>query len=338
MVRKGRSPCCDKTKVKRGPWSPAEDARLISFIHQHGHTNWRALPQQAGLLRCGKSCRLRWINYLRPDVKRGNFSPEEEETIIRLHKSMGNKWSMIAAQLPGRTDNEIKNVWNTHLKKKFGKNNGATSSDLNRSKDSSTTGYSSSSGSSCISISNSNGDMITSNSDKGSPDGQQFPEADMEGDQNQEPNKEDSLSPHHSNISTNAPKSLIGVGVEEEPTSTSTDTKEEGKVSDEKVIFNGISSDSDVEFWSWFESLINPRDEHGCEFGGEEHYEHEGESQEIVGEGAEEYKKWLKELENELGLSEGTDGGEHREESGNDLMFRSSAMWPSPPPPQQFGI
>ncbi|KAK4253510.1 hypothetical protein QN277_010174 [Acacia crassicarpa] len=114
---KGRAPCCDKTKVKRGPWSPEEDLKLITFIHKHGHDNWRALPKLAGLVRCGKSCRLRWINYLRPDVKRGNFSKEEEDTIIRLHHAFGNKWSKIASHLPGRTDNEIKNVWNTHLKK-----------------------------------------------------------------------------------------------------------------------------------------------------------------------------------------------------------------------------
>ncbi|KAI9086951.1 hypothetical protein K1719_031112 [Acacia pycnantha] len=114
---KGRAPCCDKTKVKRGPWSPEEDLKLITFIHKHGHDNWRALPKLAGLVRCGKSCRLRWINYLRPDVKRGNFSKEEEDTIIRLHHAFGNKWSKIASHLPGRTDNEIKNIWNTHLKK-----------------------------------------------------------------------------------------------------------------------------------------------------------------------------------------------------------------------------
>ncbi|KAL8461912.1 hypothetical protein ACS0TY_032305 [Phlomoides rotata] len=116
---RGRAPCCDKTKVRTGPWSPAEDLRLINFIQKHGHTNWRALPKQAGLLRCGKSCRLRWINYLSPDVKRGNFTPQEEETIIQLHNSFGNKWSKIASCLPGRTDNEIKNVWNTHLKKRL---------------------------------------------------------------------------------------------------------------------------------------------------------------------------------------------------------------------------
>ncbi|KAK9077657.1 hypothetical protein SSX86_005994 [Deinandra increscens subsp. villosa] len=114
----GRSPCCDKSKVKRGPWSPAEDVRLVSFIQKHGHPNWRSLPKQAGLLRCGKSCRLRWINYLRPDVKRGNFTLEEEHSIIRLHATFGNKWAKIASHLPGRTDNEIKNIWNTHLKKR----------------------------------------------------------------------------------------------------------------------------------------------------------------------------------------------------------------------------
>lgn len=105
--------------MNKGSWTPEEDLRLIAFINKHGHGNWRALPKLAGLLRCGKSCRLRWINYLRPDIKRGNFSKEEEEAIIQLHKLLGNKWSRIAACLPGRTDNEIKNVWNTHLKKRL---------------------------------------------------------------------------------------------------------------------------------------------------------------------------------------------------------------------------
>nr|CAD1836863.1 unnamed protein product [Ananas comosus var. bracteatus] len=115
----GRSPCCEKAHTNKGAWTKEEDERLVAYIKAHGEGCWRSLPKAAGLLRCGKSCRLRWINYLRPDLKRGNFTEEEDELIIKLHSLLGNKWSLIAGRLPGRTDNEIKNYWNTHIKRKL---------------------------------------------------------------------------------------------------------------------------------------------------------------------------------------------------------------------------
>ncbi|KAL6557201.1 hypothetical protein OROMI_017551 [Orobanche minor] len=115
----GRAPCCEKKGLKKGPWTPEEDEKLVEYINKNGHGSWRSLPKLAGLLRCGKSCRLRWTNYLRPDIKRGPFSPEEEKLVIQLHAILGNRWAAIASQLPGRTDNEIKNLWNTHLKRQL---------------------------------------------------------------------------------------------------------------------------------------------------------------------------------------------------------------------------
>ncbi|KAK1434511.1 hypothetical protein QVD17_00254 [Tagetes erecta] len=115
----GRHSCCYKQKLRKGLWSPEEDEKLIKHITKFGHGCWSSVPKLAGLERCGKSCRLRWINYLRPDLKRGTFSQQEEKLIIELHAVLGNKWSQIAAQLPGRTDNEIKNLWNSSIKKKL---------------------------------------------------------------------------------------------------------------------------------------------------------------------------------------------------------------------------
>ncbi|CAI9093800.1 OLC1v1029379C1 [Oldenlandia corymbosa var. corymbosa] len=115
----GRQPCCDKLGVKKGPWTADEDKKLINFILTNGQCCWRAVPKLAGLRRCGKSCRLRWTNYLRPDLKRGLLTEAEEQLVIDLHARLGNRWSKIASRLPGRTDNEIKNHWNTHIKKKL---------------------------------------------------------------------------------------------------------------------------------------------------------------------------------------------------------------------------
>ncbi|VFQ73565.1 unnamed protein product [Cuscuta campestris] len=115
----GRPPCCDKANVKKGSWTPEEDAKILAYVASHGTGNWTLVPQKAGLNRCGKSCRLRYTNYLRPDLKHDSFTPEEEASIIELHKTVGSRWSLIARHLPGRTDNDVKNYWNTKLKKKL---------------------------------------------------------------------------------------------------------------------------------------------------------------------------------------------------------------------------
>ncbi|CAL5362034.1 unnamed protein product [Camellia sinensis] len=105
---------------KKGLWTVEEDRILMDYITLHGKGRWNRVAKITGLKRCGKSCRLRWLNYLSPSVKHGNFSEEEDDLIIRLHNLLGNRWSLIAGRVPGRTDNQVKNHWNTHLSKKLG--------------------------------------------------------------------------------------------------------------------------------------------------------------------------------------------------------------------------
>nr|CCU64166.1 ScMYB14 protein [Saccharum hybrid cultivar Co 86032] len=88
-------------KLRKGLWSPEEDEKLYNHIIRHGVGCWSSVPKLAGLQRCGKSCRLRWINYLRPDLKRGSFSQQEEDLIVALHEILGNRWSQIASHLAG---------------------------------------------------------------------------------------------------------------------------------------------------------------------------------------------------------------------------------------------
>jgi myb proto-oncogene protein len=91
----GRQPCCDKQGVKRGPWTAEEDNKLVSFILTHGRCCWRVVPKLAGLLRCGKSCRLRWTNYLHPDLKRGLLTADEEQLVVDLHAKLGNRYNCV---------------------------------------------------------------------------------------------------------------------------------------------------------------------------------------------------------------------------------------------------
>ncbi|KAM1082558.1 hypothetical protein ACFX13_021528 [Malus domestica] len=107
-------------EYKKGLWTKEEDEILLDYKRVHGSGRWNRIPKVTGLKRNGKSCRLRWLNYLSPDVKRGDFSEQEEDLIIRLHNLLGNRWSLIAGRLPGRTDNQVKNYWNAHLSKKLG--------------------------------------------------------------------------------------------------------------------------------------------------------------------------------------------------------------------------
>ncbi|XP_010260061.1 PREDICTED: transcription factor MYB59-like isoform X2 [Nelumbo nucifera] len=105
-------------EIRKGPWTEQEDLQLVCFVGLFGERRWDFIAKVSGLNRTGKSCRLRWVNYLHPGLKRGRMTPQEEQLVLELHSRWGNRWSRIARKLPGRTDNEIKNYWRTHMRKK----------------------------------------------------------------------------------------------------------------------------------------------------------------------------------------------------------------------------
>ncbi|XP_015869078.1 transcription factor MYB1 [Ziziphus jujuba] len=117
MEEEGQERCLG---VRKGAWTQEEDDLLKHCVNKYGEGKWNKVPQRAGLNRCGRSCRTRWLNYLKPDVNNGEFMEDEVDLLIRLHKLLGNRWSIIAGRLPGRTANCVKNYWNTHLRKKVG--------------------------------------------------------------------------------------------------------------------------------------------------------------------------------------------------------------------------
>ncbi|XP_019101180.1 PREDICTED: transcription factor MYB80-like [Camelina sativa] len=117
----GRMTWFDVDGMKKGEWTAEEDMKLVAYIKEHGLGNWGLLAKRAGLQRCGRSCRLRWMNYLRPGIKRSKFTPQEENEIIKFHALLGNRWAVIAKQIPNRTDHDIKNHWNSCLKKRLAK-------------------------------------------------------------------------------------------------------------------------------------------------------------------------------------------------------------------------
>ncbi|XP_022973896.1 transcription factor DUO1-like [Cucurbita maxima] len=104
--------------LRKGPWKLEEDEVLLNHVKRFGPRDWSSIRSKGLLQRTGKSCRLRWVNKLRPNLKNGcKFTAEEERIVIELQAQFGNKWAKIATYLPGRTDNDVKNFWSSRQKR-----------------------------------------------------------------------------------------------------------------------------------------------------------------------------------------------------------------------------